>query len=80
MEGNVLETPAEPADSDFKKKIRHTAYPCREMAGIVFTYMGPREKMPLFPEYEWVSLPDDRMHVVKSLSGLQLPPGHGRGF
>jgi phthalate 4,5-dioxygenase oxygenase subunit len=66
VEGNVLDTPAEPADSDFRKKIRHTAYPCREIAGIVFTYMGPREKMPLFPAYEWVSLPDDRMHVVKS--------------
>src|SRR4249920_2554848 len=39
VEGNVLETPAEPADSDFKRKIRHTAYPCREVAGIVFTYM-----------------------------------------
>ena len=34
--------------------------------GIVFTYIGTRQKMPLFPAYEWVSLPDDRMHVVKS--------------
>jgi nitrite reductase/ring-hydroxylating ferredoxin subunit len=66
VEGHVLETPAEPPDSDFKKKIQHTSYPCREIAGIVFTYMGPREKMPLFPAYEWVSLPAERMHVVKS--------------
>ena len=22
--------------------------------------------MPLFPAYEWVNLPDDRMHVVKA--------------
>jgi phthalate 4,5-dioxygenase oxygenase subunit len=28
--------------------------------------MGPRAKLPLFPAYEWVSLPADRMHVVKS--------------
>jgi phthalate 4,5-dioxygenase len=66
VEGNVLETPAEPADSDFKKKIHHTAYPCKEVAGIVFTYMGPQQKMPLLPAYEWVSLPADRMHVVKA--------------
>ncbi|HJU60692.1 MAG TPA: Rieske 2Fe-2S domain-containing protein [Candidatus Binatia bacterium] len=64
--GNVLETPAEPSESDFKRKIHHTAYPCKEVAGIVFTYMGPREKMPLFPAYEWTSLPENRMHVVKS--------------
>ena len=66
VDGNVLETPAEPGDSDFRKKIRHTAYPCREIAGIIFAYMGPLEKMPLFPSYEWVSFPDDHMHVVKS--------------
>lgn len=66
VEGHVLETPAEPPDSDFKKKIQHTSYPCREIAGIVFTYMGPPEKVPLFPTYEWVSLPAERMHVVKS--------------
>jgi phthalate 4,5-dioxygenase len=66
VEGNVLETPAEPAESDFKRKIHHTAYPCKEVGGFVFAYMGPREKMPLFPLYEWVSLPADRMHVVKS--------------
>jgi phenylpropionate dioxygenase-like ring-hydroxylating dioxygenase large terminal subunit len=34
VEGNVLETPAEPADSDFKKKIHHPAYPCKEVAGL----------------------------------------------
>ena len=27
VEGNVLDTPAEPGDSDFRKKMRHTAYP-----------------------------------------------------
>jgi phthalate 4,5-dioxygenase len=64
--GNVLETPAEPSESDFKRKIHHTAYPCKEVAGLVFTYMGPPEKMPLFPAYEWTSLPENRMHVVKS--------------
>jgi phthalate 4,5-dioxygenase len=66
VEGNVLDTPAEPRDSDFRKKIHHTAYPCKEVAGIVFAYMGPRDKMPLFPEYEWVRLAEDRTHVVKS--------------
>jgi phenylpropionate dioxygenase-like ring-hydroxylating dioxygenase large terminal subunit len=75
VDGHVLDTPAEPADSDFKKKIHHTAYPCKEIAGIVFTYMGPREKMPLFPAYEWVGLADDQMHVVKSYLGCNYLQG-----
>jgi nitrite reductase/ring-hydroxylating ferredoxin subunit len=66
VDGNVLETPAEPADSEFRKKIHHTAYPCKEIAGMIFTYMGPGKNPPLFPAYEWVGLPHDRMHVVKA--------------
>ena len=50
VDGNVLETPAEPAGSDFKKKLRHIAYPCKEIAGIVFTYMGPAAKQPAFSQ------------------------------
>ncbi len=66
VEGNVLETPAEPPDSNLKHKVRHKAYPCREAAGIVFTYMGPKEKMPLLPEYPWTKLPADHTFVIKS--------------
>ncbi|HEY3169028.1 MAG TPA: Rieske 2Fe-2S domain-containing protein, partial [Candidatus Binatia bacterium] len=51
VDGHVLETPAEPTDSEFKKKLRHIAYPCKEIASMIFTYMGPAEKQPLFPRY-----------------------------
>lgn len=66
VEGNVIDTPAEPADSTLKYKVHHTAYPCREAAGMVFTYMGPEDKMPLFPEYPWTKLPADQIFVIKS--------------
>ena len=67
MEGNVLDTPAEPAGSDFKTKLKHKAYPTVEAAGIIFAYLGPREKMPLFPNYEWAQLPKDQTYVTKAL-------------
>lgn len=67
VDGNVLDTPAEPADSDFRKKIRHLAYPTVELAGIVFAYLGPREKRPLFPQYEWTLVPQNQTYVTKSL-------------
>jgi phthalate 4,5-dioxygenase oxygenase subunit len=66
VDGNVLQTPAEPANSDFKKKLRHIAYPCKEAAGIIFTYMGPAAKQALFPRYEWFGLGDDQVCPVKS--------------
>ena len=49
IEGNVLATPAEPPGSTLKNKIHHTAYSCKETAGIVFAYMGPKNCIPLFP-------------------------------
>ncbi len=75
VEGNVVDTPAEPPDSDFKKKIRHPAYPTVEAAGIVFTYLGPKEKMPLFPNYEWVELPQNHTYVTKCLQDCNYLQG-----
>jgi phenylpropionate dioxygenase-like ring-hydroxylating dioxygenase large terminal subunit len=67
-DGRILETPAEPAHSMIKHHVRHTAYPCHEANGIVFAYMGPRERMPLFPAYEWLTVPEDHVHVNKMIN------------
>ncbi len=66
-EGNVTDTPAEPARSDFHKKLHHTAYPTHEANGVVYAYLGPREKRPLFPNYEWTQVPLDQTYVTKCL-------------
>ena len=67
VDGNVLETPAEPADSDFRKRLHHTAYPTREAAGVIYAYLGPRNRRPLFPNYEWTQVPLERTYVTKCL-------------
>lgn len=65
IEGNVLETPAEPPDSHLKHKVHHTAYSCREASGVIFTYMGSKDKMPLFPNFDWLMVPPDHVVVDK---------------
>ena len=67
VEGNVLETPAEPAGSDFRHKLRHAAYPTREANGVIYAYLGPPEKMPSFPNYEWTQVPLEYTYVTKCL-------------
>ena len=67
VEGNVLDTPAEPGNSDFRKKMRHTAYPTHEANGVIYAYLGAREKMPLFPNYEWIQVPLEFTYVTKCL-------------
>ena len=51
VQGNCVDMPNEPAESDFKTKIKATAYPCVERNGIVWTYMGPRETPPPLPDW-----------------------------
>jgi phenylpropionate dioxygenase-like ring-hydroxylating dioxygenase large terminal subunit len=64
-EGTLIDSPAEPPGSTLKGKIKHTAYPCREASGVVFTYMGASDKMPEFPKYEWLTVPAEQVTVNK---------------
>lgn len=56
--GNCVDMPNEPPESNFKHKIHHTAYPCHEVNGIVWTYMGPRRDAPSFPKLPWTLVPE----------------------
>jgi phenylpropionate dioxygenase-like ring-hydroxylating dioxygenase large terminal subunit len=67
IDGHVLETPAEPAGSGLKDKVRHVSYPCKEAAGVVWSYLGPKANTPLLPNYEWLNLPPDHLYVSKSV-------------
>jgi len=76
VEGRVLDTPAEPEGSTLKDKVRHTAFPCHEAAGIVFAYMGPKDRIPLLPNYEWTRVPPlDHLYVTKSLQDCNYLQG-----
>jgi len=66
VEGNVLDTPAEPASSTFAGRVRQNAYATHEVGGMIFAYLGPKEKQPLFPNYEWANLPVEHTYVTKS--------------
>jgi phenylpropionate dioxygenase-like ring-hydroxylating dioxygenase large terminal subunit len=49
--GNVVEMPGEPPESRFPEKVKQPAYPCIDIGGLIFTYMGPPALMPVFPMY-----------------------------
>lgn len=65
VDGRCLELPTEPVDSNFKSNIRLQSYPTLEMGGLLWIYMGPKEKMPVAPKFEWTQVPDDHRHVSK---------------
>ncbi|PYM15013.1 MAG: hypothetical protein DMD81_16285 [Candidatus Rokuibacteriota bacterium] len=59
--GRCVDMPSEPEDSTFKDKVRARAYPCHDVNGVVWTYMGPRETPPPFPPFEVTTLPADQV-------------------
>ena len=59
--GKILETPGEDPESKQAKKLRETfklgAYPVIEFNGLVFSYLGPMDKIPEFPLYDSFEIP-----------------------
>jgi len=55
VDGRCIDMPNEPAESNFRDKVHQRAYPCLERAGLIWTYMGPREIPPPLPDFEWNS-------------------------
>jgi nitrite reductase/ring-hydroxylating ferredoxin subunit len=61
VDGAILETPGEPADSTLKDRLCHGAYPTHEAHGIVFAYLGPPDERPPFPTYDSLIRPSYRV-------------------
>jgi len=64
--GKCLEMPGEPEGSTFVDKVKHTAYPCREVHGLIFAYMGPGEPIP-FPKFPWLNAPEESVWATKMI-------------
>jgi len=66
IHGHVVDQPGEPGGGANKAAIRHLAYPCQEVGGVILTYMGPGE-LPLVPNYEFLTVAPEYRTVTKAL-------------
>ena len=62
--GACVDMPSEPAESNFKNKVRARAYPTHERHGIIWAYMGPREVPPPLPEIEHTLMNTDPTRIT----------------
>ena len=65
IQGRCLDQPAEPEHSNLKCDVKHKAYPCREVSGLIFTYMGEGEP-PVLPDYEFLQQDDAHCMLTKT--------------
>jgi phthalate 4,5-dioxygenase oxygenase subunit len=58
--------PTEPEDRGFKNRVKARAYPTREVVGMVWAYLGPKEHQPEFPAFPWTTYPRNHIAIGKS--------------
>jgi phthalate 4,5-dioxygenase len=59
--------PSEPAESGFAKRIKLKSYPLVERGGVLWAYLGPAERQPVLPEWEFALVPDAQRFVSKRI-------------
>ncbi len=65
VDGACVDMPNEPAESNFKHKVRTRAYKTWEGGNVVWAYLGPAEQVPPPPAFEWTTVPDSHRGVTK---------------
>jgi phthalate 4,5-dioxygenase len=67
VNGQCVDLPSEAEASGMKERIKLKSYPCLELGGVIWTYMGPPELKPAPPGLEWTQVTADRRFVSKRL-------------
>jgi phthalate 4,5-dioxygenase len=70
VNGQCVDMPSEPPTSVFKDKLKIPAYPTHESGGIVWTYMGPKNKMTGFRDFGTENLPREKWRARKSFEAM----------
>jgi len=80
VDGKCVDLPSEPPGSNFQSKVRIKSYPCLERGGLVWTYMGPPELKPEFPDLIWTQIPDSHLYVTRRIQDCNWLQGFEGGF
>ncbi len=65
VSGACVDMPSEPADSDFKHKVRLIGYAVEEWSDIIWVYMGPPHLKPELPDIEWAKVDSSQRNLVQ---------------
>ncbi len=80
VDGNCVDQMNEPPEAQFKDKINLVSYPTVEMGDIIWTYMGPKDKRPPEPKFEFTQVPESHRHVSKVIQECNWVQANEGGF
>ena len=76
--GQCIEMPFVPEGETFKKKVKIASYPAVDRGGFIWSYMGPADKQPPLPAWEFMDLPQshrENWKIVVECNWLQSMEG-----
>ena len=65
VNGDCVDMPSEPAESNFKDKVKIKAYPAEDFGDCIWIYMGPPELKHDLPQFEWARVPANQRRVSR---------------
>jgi phenylpropionate dioxygenase-like ring-hydroxylating dioxygenase large terminal subunit len=65
--GQCVDLPSDRSEMGLHQRIKLKSYPCLELGGIVWTYMGPDQLRPEPPQFEWALVAAERRFSSKRL-------------
>ena len=80
VDGNCVDMPSEPKGGGFQDRVKIKAYPCIERGGVVWTYMGPPQHKPQFPDLEWTLVPASHRYATRHIQECNWLQGLEGGF
>ncbi len=63
--GRCIDLPNCPEGETLKDRVQIGAYPTVERGGLIWAYLGPRDRIPAFPSVEVLETPPAHRHIVK---------------
>jgi phthalate 4,5-dioxygenase len=64
VDGTIHETPNH-SDERFRQRFTAPAYPVQEQGGLVWVYLGPRERQPPLPQFPFMLAPEANRSVIR---------------
>jgi nitrite reductase/ring-hydroxylating ferredoxin subunit len=64
VDGTIQETPNH-ADPRFRTRLKAPAYPVREEGGLIWTYLGPKDKEPPFQRHRFMDAAPENRCVIR---------------
>ncbi len=65
VNGECVDLPSAPEGETYREKISITSYPTVDAGGLIWAFMGPRDKMPPFPNFEWTKVAPENRYIKK---------------